>query len=101
MNKALIVVIALMSGCTLRNSGMTLEPQLYGNGDLVYVFSDLANFVHPDEDSESEKYRLRDMESWVSDSSICPNEYEVIKRQAVAVRTWSQGKKIYYFLKCK
>lgn len=95
------LVVLTLFGCTMRNSGMTLEPQLYTDGQIVYVYSDLANFAQPDQDAAAEKNRLQDLHDWVVDAAICPNGYEIIKRQPVATRVWAQAKKVYYFIKCK
>lgn len=95
------IVILAMTGCTMRGVDTTLTPQLLSDGQVVYVYSDLANFAQPDQDAEAEKLRLRDLNDWVKDSGVCQNGYEVIKRQPVAVRAGWQGKKIYYFIKCR
>lgn len=103
MNTAalLALVVICLTGCTIRGVDTTLAPQLLSDGQVVYVYSDLANFAQPDQDAEAEKLRLRDLNDWVKDSGICPNGHEVIKRQPVAVRAWAQGKRVYYFIKCK
>ncbi len=90
-----------MAGCTMRGLDTTLTPQLLADGQVVYVYSDLANFAQPDQDAEAEKLRVRDLNDWVNDSGICPSGYEVIKRLPISVRANWQAKKVYYFIKCK
>lgn len=102
MTKTIFIplLITMVFGCTIRGVDTTMTPQLYSNGEVVYVYSDLANFTQPDQDPEAEKNRLRSLSEWVSDSGICPNGFSVLKRQPISVLSWSQGKKIYYFIKC-
>ena len=64
---------AALIGCSVRGVDTTLVPQLYENGQLVYVYSDLANFAQPDADQDAEKNSLRDMADWVADAAICPS----------------------------
>jgi len=97
----LAISILVITGCTMRGVDTTLTPQLLSDGQVVYVYSDLANFAQPDQDPEAEKLRLRDLDEWIVDIKLCPNGYEIIKRQAVPVRAWSQGRKVYYFIRCK
>ncbi len=97
----LFIALFAISGCTVRGVDTTLRPQLMSDGQVVYVYSDLANFALPDQDAEAEKLRVRDLNDWVNDSGICPSGYDVIKRQPVAVRAWAQGKRVYYFIKCR
>ena len=103
MTKRFLVLIALsvLAGCTMRGVDTTMVPQLYANGEIIYVYSDLANFAIPDKDPAAEKSRLKDLDDWMIDSGLCPNGYEILKRQSVAVRAWAQGKRVYYFIKCK
>lgn len=96
-----LLVIGGISGCTVRGVDTTLVPQLYTNGEVIYIYSDLANVYQPDADQAAEKNRLRDLNDWIADAAICPSGYEILKRQTVGMRTWSQGKKVYYFIKCK
>lgn len=95
------MAFGVLAGCTMRGVDTTMVPQLYSNGEIVYVYSDLANFAIPDQDPSAEKNRLKDLDDWMVDSGLCQNGYEVIKRQSVAVRAWAQGKRVYYFIKCK
>lgn len=103
MKLAAFFALALfaMSGCTMRGVDTTLTPQLLSDGQVVYVYSDLANFAQPDQDADAEKLRMRDLNDWVNDSGICHSGYEVIKRQPIAIRAGWQGKKVYYFIRCK
>lgn len=104
MRKPLLLAAAisiLIGGCTVRGVDTSLVPAIYSNGDLVYVYSDLANFAQPDQDPQAEKLRLKDLDEWVVDANLCTRGYDIIKRQAIPVRTWSQGRKVYYFIKCK
>jgi len=78
-----------------------MTPQLYANGDVVYMYSDLANFAQPHNDKEAEANRLKDLNEWVLDAALCPSGYEVIKRQVILNRANSEGGKVYYFIKCK
>ena len=96
-----LLILAVLTGCTMRGVDTTMVPQLYSNGEVIYVYSDLANFAIPDQDPSAEKGRLNDLDEWMTDTGLCENGYEVFKRQAVAVRAWSQGKRVYYFIKCK
>ena len=96
-----VLAFAFLAGCTMRGVDTTMVPQLYANGEIIYVYSDLANFAIPDQDPSAEKSRLKDLDDWMVDSGLCKNGYEVIKRQSVAVRAWAQGKRVYYFIKCK
>lgn len=103
MTKLLLPILMSFAliGCSVRGVDTTLVPQLYENGQLVYVYSDLANFAQPDADQDAEKNRLRDLTDWVTDAAICPSGYEILQRKAIAVRAWSQGRRVYYFIKCK
>lgn len=103
MKKSFIAFVGIwiVSGCTVRGVDTKLTPQLYGNGEIVYIYSDLANISQPDQDPEAEKNRLKDLDDWVADADICQNGYEIVKRKAIATRTWSQGKKVYYLIRCK
>lgn len=84
----------------MRGVDTTLVPQMSTNGDLIYVYSDISGLSFP-ETGEGEKNRLRDLDSWIKDAGLCPNGYEILKRQSIAIRTWSSAKKVYYFIKCK
>lgn len=95
-----LLVIAALTGCTMRGVDTTMVPQLYANGEIIYIYSDLANFAIPDKDPEAEKSRLNDLDDWMVDSRLCPNGYEIVQRKAIAVRAWSQGRRVYYFIKC-
>lgn len=95
------LIFSFLTGCTVRGFDTTMVPQLYANGEIVYVYSDIANFSLPDQDPLAEKSRLKDLDDWMVDSGLCPNGYELLKRQSVAVRAWAQGKRVYYFIKCK
>lgn len=103
MKRAALLVFGLfmMSGCTVRGVDTSLTPQLLADGQVVYVYSDLANFAQPDQDADAENLRMRDLHDWVNDSGVCPKGYEVIKRQPIAIRAGWQGKKVYYFIKCR
>jgi hypothetical protein len=95
------IIFATLVGCTMRGVDTTMTPQIFADGQIVYIYSDLANFAQPDQDPEAEKLRLRDLDDWMVDVKLCPNGYEIIKRQAVPTRAWSQGRKVYYFIRCK
>lgn len=97
----LIVLIAALSGCTVRGFDTKLTPQLMENGELVYMYADLANAFIKENDPEAEKSRLKDLSDWMDDAQLCPKGYDVVKRQAIGVRYNSQGRRIYYFIKCK
>lgn len=94
-------VALLLSGCTVRGVDTKLTPQIYSDGRVIYIYSDLANFAQPDTDPDAEKNRLRDLHDWVMDAAICESGYEIIKRQAISYGSGSKGKRIYYFIKCK
>lgn len=96
-----IVSVAALTGCTTRGIDTTLTPQIYGNGEIIYVYSDHANVYQPDADADAEKLRLRDLQAWMSDSKACVKGYEIIKRESIALRAWSDNRKVYYFIKCK
>jgi len=91
----------LLSGCTVRNVDTKIAPQLYANGEVVYMYSDLANFAQPHNDKDAEANRLKDMKDWMVDAALCPRGYEIIKRQVILNRANSEGGKVYYFIKCK
>lgn len=90
-------------GCATRTTetGITLRPQLLANNELIYVFSHPTNFAQRDDDKSAEETRLSDLNDWVSDSGICRNGYEIIKRQVVLSRASVKAGSVYYFIKCK
>ena len=95
------VFMAFLSGCTARVIDTKLTPQLMENGQIVYMYADLANFAQPDNDPSAEKNRIRDLTEWVTEAELCQNGFEIIKRQPIVTRSWANAKRIYYFIKCK
>ncbi len=90
-----------LAGCTARVVDTKLTPQLYANGEVIYMYSDLANIFQPHSDKDAEANRLRDLNDWVIDAALCTNGHEIIKRQVVMSRANSEAGKVYYFIKCK
>lgn len=94
-------VFVLLSACTARVVDTKLTPQLMENGQIVFMYADLANFAQPDNDPSAENNRLRDLTDWANEAELCPNGFEIIKRQPIVTRSWANAKRIYYFIKCK
>lgn len=97
----MFLVFSALFGCTVRGIDTTLVPQLYSNGEVIYIYSDHANVYQPDTDAAAENLRIKDMKAWMTDSKVCPEGYEIIKRESIASRAWSDNRKVYYFIKCK
>jgi hypothetical protein len=96
-----MAALLAVTGCTVRNVDTKMTPQLYANGEVVFMYSDIANFAQPHNDKDAEANRLRDLNDWVVDTAICPKGYDIVKRQVVLNRANSEGGKVYYFIKCK
>lgn len=60
-------------GCTTRAVDTKLTPQLMENGEILYVYQDLANFARPDDDADAEKIRVKELKDWLSDAELCGN----------------------------
>lgn len=95
------LLLITLIGCTARTTDTKLTPQLYENGELIYMYSDLANIFQPHNDKDAEANRLRDLNDWMVDAALCPSGHEIIRRQVVMQRVNSEAGKVYYFIKCK
>jgi hypothetical protein len=102
MRYALILIAAaIASGCTARVIDNKLTPQLMSNGDVVYVYSNLAGPFQKESDKDAEATRLLDLKEWMTDANLCPAGYEIAKRQVIANFANTESKRIYYFVRCK
>lgn len=97
----LIPAIVLTTGCTARVVDNKLTPQLLSNGEVVYMYSNLAGPLQKESDKDAEATRLADLKEWMQDANICPSGYDVAKRVVVANYANSESKRIYYFARCK
>lgn len=97
---ALLAFIGAITACSPRIFNVSLEPQALQTGELVYRYSDVAGPLRPD-DAETEQKRVAYMNEWVANAGICKNGFEVFKRVSITTNTSIDGKRIFYFLRCK
>lgn len=77
----LLTAIVALSACDAdRAAGTKFTP---GPDRQTFTFEAQANNIFPVNSKDGEAHRMRYLEKWLSDNSICPNGYRITGRDVI------------------
>jgi hypothetical protein len=102
MQKIIFVIgfVLFVASCaTLDKSATSFEIQ----EEDKFVYEAWADAIYPLEEKEAEDYRISFLKEYLADNNLCPNGYEISRRQPILKDKALLGPsyRIFYYGKCR